>query len=146
MYRHDFGIICSQNLCRNYLVVLPGLLYFMTYTSAHHQGMIKAFRLHFWGVAMTSVFFFNAMMKTSESFPVYSSINVIPCYIFVWIQKCSKFQFKLNYCSVQQKMLQSPYFFFDVVYLHNGVEEVGDETSWRVSEWPEEGATTALEV
>ncbi|XP_041791548.1 BRISC and BRCA1-A complex member 1 isoform X2 [Chelmon rostratus] len=28
-------------------------------------------------------------------------------------------------------MLQSPYFFFDVVYLHNGVEEQGDETSWR---------------
>lgn len=31
-------------------------------------------------------------------------------------------------------MLQSPYFFFDVVYLHNGLEEQGDETSWRVSE------------
>lgn len=31
-----------------------------------------------------------------------------------------------------QKMLQSPYFFFDVVCLHNGVEEQGDETSWRV--------------
>lgn len=31
-------------------------------------------------------------------------------------------------------MLQSPYFFFDVVYLHNDVEEPGDETSWRVSE------------
>lgn len=30
-------------------------------------------------------------------------------------------------------MLQSPYFFFDVVYLHNGVEEQGDETNWRVS-------------
>nr|XP_040040027.1 BRISC and BRCA1-A complex member 1 isoform X2 [Gasterosteus aculeatus aculeatus] len=29
------------------------------------------------------------------------------------------------------KMLQSPYFFFDVVYLHNGMEEQGDETSWR---------------
>ncbi|XP_030584077.1 BRISC and BRCA1-A complex member 1 [Archocentrus centrarchus] len=29
------------------------------------------------------------------------------------------------------KMLQSPYFFFDVVYLHNGVEEQSDETSWR---------------
>ncbi|XP_078478825.1 BRISC and BRCA1-A complex member 1 isoform X3 [Lampetra planeri] len=29
------------------------------------------------------------------------------------------------------KMLQSPYFFFDVVYLHNGAEEQGDETSWR---------------
>ncbi|XP_034738070.1 BRISC and BRCA1-A complex member 1 [Etheostoma cragini] len=29
------------------------------------------------------------------------------------------------------KMLQSPYFFFDVVYLHNGAEEQGDDTSWR---------------
>ncbi|KAM4548209.1 BRISC and BRCA1-A complex member 1 [Odontesthes bonariensis] len=29
------------------------------------------------------------------------------------------------------KMLQSPYFFFDVVYLHNGIEEQGDDTSWR---------------
>lgn len=37
-------------------------------------------------------------------------------------------------CVLPQKMLQSPYFFFDVVYLHNGVEEQGDETSWRVSE------------
>lgn len=32
-----------------------------------------------------------------------------------------------------QKMLQSPYFFFDVVYLHNGVEDQAEETSWRVS-------------
>ncbi|CAL9696466.1 unnamed protein product [Knipowitschia caucasica] len=29
------------------------------------------------------------------------------------------------------KMLQSPYFFFDVVYLHNGMDEQGDESSWR---------------
>ncbi|XP_068599429.1 BRISC and BRCA1-A complex member 1 [Brachionichthys hirsutus] len=29
------------------------------------------------------------------------------------------------------KMLQSPYFFFDVVYLHNGVDEQADETCWR---------------
>lgn len=36
-------------------------------------------------------------------------------------------------------MLQSPYFFFDVVYLHNGVEEAGDETSWRVSEQDGDG-------
>ena len=35
-------------------------------------------------------------------------------------------------------MLQSPYFFFDVVYLHNGVDEQGDETSWRVSESADE--------
>lgn len=29
------------------------------------------------------------------------------------------------------KMLQSPYFFFDLVYLHNGAEEQGDESSWK---------------
>ncbi|NXK49849.1 BABA1 protein, partial [Chauna torquata] len=32
-----------------------------------------------------------------------------------------------------KKMLQCPYFFFDVVYIHNGVEEKEDETSWKVS-------------
>ena len=31
-----------------------------------------------------------------------------------------------------QKMLQCPYFFFDVVYIHNGAEEKEDETSWKV--------------
>ncbi|NWY58984.1 BABA1 protein, partial [Chionis minor] len=30
-----------------------------------------------------------------------------------------------------KKMLQCPYFFFDVVYIHNGVEEKEDETSWK---------------
>ncbi|XP_072295288.1 BRISC and BRCA1-A complex member 1 [Eucyclogobius newberryi] len=29
------------------------------------------------------------------------------------------------------KMLQSPYFFFDVVYLHNGADETADEAGWR---------------
>lgn len=29
-------------------------------------------------------------------------------------------------------MLHCPYFFFDVVYIHNGVEEKDDETSWKV--------------
>ncbi len=29
-------------------------------------------------------------------------------------------------------MLQSPYFFFDVVYLHNGTEEQVEDTSWKV--------------
>ncbi|XP_028818489.1 BRISC and BRCA1-A complex member 1 [Denticeps clupeoides] len=29
------------------------------------------------------------------------------------------------------KMLQSPYFFFDVVHLHNGAEESGEESSWK---------------
>lgn len=30
-----------------------------------------------------------------------------------------------------KKMLQSPYFFFDVVYLHNGTEEQTEDTSWK---------------
>lgn len=30
-------------------------------------------------------------------------------------------------------MLQCPYFFFDVVYIHNGAEDKEDEMSWKVS-------------
>lgn len=41
-------------------------------------------------------------------------------------------------------MLQSPYFFFDVVYLHNGVEEQGDEASWRVRQ-PAEGSLRSFD-
>ncbi|KAM3620309.1 uncharacterized protein V6R79_021375 [Siganus canaliculatus] len=40
-------------------------------------------------------------------------------------------QLQFNPPEAVSKMLQSPYFFFDVVYLHNGAEEQGDETSWR---------------
>ncbi|NXF00336.1 BABA1 protein, partial [Menura novaehollandiae] len=30
-----------------------------------------------------------------------------------------------------KKLLQCPYFFFDVVYIHNGLEEKEDESSWK---------------
>lgn len=40
-------------------------------------------------------------------------------------------QLQFNPSEAVNKMLLSPYFFFDVVYLHNGVDEQGDETSWR---------------
>ncbi|NWX92205.1 BABA1 protein, partial [Nothoprocta pentlandii] len=30
-----------------------------------------------------------------------------------------------------KKMLQCPYFFFDVVYIHNGAEDKDEETSWK---------------
>ncbi|XP_037104547.1 BRISC and BRCA1-A complex member 1 [Syngnathus acus] len=40
-------------------------------------------------------------------------------------------QLQLNPSEAVSKMLQSPYFFFDVVYLHNGAEEHGEDTSWR---------------
>ncbi|XP_062308463.1 BRISC and BRCA1-A complex member 1 [Osmerus eperlanus] len=40
-------------------------------------------------------------------------------------------QLMFNPSEAISKMLQSPYFFFDVVYLHNGAEDQGDESSWR---------------
>ncbi|KFO81626.1 BRISC and BRCA1-A complex member 1, partial [Cuculus canorus] len=46
-----------------------------------------------------------------------------------------------------KKMLQCPYFFFDVVYIHNGVEEKDDETSWRCmpssAAWTPKAPTTS---
>uniref|UniRef100_A0A3P8WMY5 BRISC and BRCA1-A complex member 1 n=1 Tax=Cynoglossus semilaevis TaxID=244447 RepID=A0A3P8WMY5_CYNSE len=49
--------------------------------------------------------------------------------VLVYSRNAGQLQF--NPSEAVSKMLQSPYFFFDVVYLHNGVEEQGDETSWR---------------
>ena len=31
-----------------------------------------------------------------------------------------------------QKMFQCPYFFFDIVYIHNGTEEKEEDMSWKV--------------
>lgn len=61
---------------------------------------------------MHSGFLFNSKFPPYSLFALRNS-----CFLFVSLQK----------------MLQSPYFFFDVIYLHNGLEEQGDETSWRVS-------------
>ncbi|RXN31915.1 BRISC and BRCA1-A complex member 1 [Labeo rohita] len=38
---------------------------------------------------------------------------------------------QFNPSDAAKKMLQSPYFFFDVVYLHNGTEEQTEDTSWK---------------
>ncbi|XP_063056580.1 BRISC and BRCA1-A complex member 1 [Engraulis encrasicolus] len=40
-------------------------------------------------------------------------------------------QLQFNPSDAVNKMLQSPYFFFDVVYLHNGADEQAEENSWR---------------
>lgn len=40
-------------------------------------------------------------------------------------------QLQFNPSEAVGKMLQSPYFFLDVVYLHNGAEDQGEECSWR---------------
>ncbi|CAK6975337.1 BRISC and BRCA1-A complex member 1 [Scomber scombrus] len=49
--------------------------------------------------------------------------------VLIYSRQAGQLQF--NPSEAVSKMLQSPYFFFDVVYLHNGVEDQGDETSWR---------------
>lgn len=49
--------------------------------------------------------------------------------VLIYSRHAGPFQF--NPSEAVSKMLQSSYFFFDVVYLHNGVDEQGDETSWR---------------
>ncbi|XP_027884689.1 BRISC and BRCA1-A complex member 1 [Xiphophorus couchianus] len=49
--------------------------------------------------------------------------------VLIYSRHAGPLQF--NPSEALSKMLQSPYFFFDVVYLHNGMEEQGDETSWR---------------
>ncbi|NXG60286.1 BABA1 protein, partial [Hemiprocne comata] len=40
-------------------------------------------------------------------------------------------QFSMSEHMKAGKMLHCPYFFFDVVYIHNGAEEKEDETSWK---------------
>ncbi|TNN35594.1 BRISC and BRCA1-A complex member 1 [Liparis tanakae] len=49
--------------------------------------------------------------------------------VLVYSRHAGRLQFSPS--EAVSKMLQSPYFFFDVVYLHNGVEEQGEEASWR---------------
>uniref|UniRef100_A0A3B4AN56 BRISC and BRCA1-A complex member 1 n=1 Tax=Periophthalmus magnuspinnatus TaxID=409849 RepID=A0A3B4AN56_9GOBI len=51
--------------------------------------------------------------------------------VLIYSRQAGPLQFNPSEAVSLQKMLQSPYFFFDVVYLHNGMDEQGDETSWR---------------
>lgn len=58
-------------------------------------------------------------------------INVACRYVLV---KVHRGEFNAVHRHCPQKMLQSPYFFFDVIYLHNGADEHGDEGSWKVGD------------
>ncbi|XP_058256967.1 BRISC and BRCA1-A complex member 1 [Hemibagrus wyckioides] len=40
-------------------------------------------------------------------------------------------QLQFNPSDAVSKMLRSPYFFFDVIYLHNGADEQMEDSSWR---------------
>ncbi|KAJ8408306.1 hypothetical protein AAFF_G00257200 [Aldrovandia affinis] len=75
----------------------------------------------------------NVILQKIE-LPFMENIQTIPPpfvvrTLLVYSRHAGLLQF--NPSEAVSKMLQSPYFFFDVVYLHNGAEEQGDESSWK---------------
>uniref|UniRef100_A0A3B4ALL7 BRISC and BRCA1-A complex member 1 n=1 Tax=Periophthalmus magnuspinnatus TaxID=409849 RepID=A0A3B4ALL7_9GOBI len=75
---------------------------------------------------------FNGRQKIE--LPMTENVQTIPPpyvirTVLIYSRQAGPLQF--NPSEAVSKMLQSPYFFFDVVYLHNGMDEQGDETSWR---------------
>uniref|UniRef100_A0A8B9IS30 LEM domain-containing protein n=1 Tax=Amazona collaria TaxID=241587 RepID=A0A8B9IS30_9PSIT len=78
---------------------------------------------------------FNLIQQKIE-LPVTENVQTIPPpyvvrTILVFGRPGCQPQFSMS--EHMKKMLQCPYFFFDVVYIHNGVEEKDDETSWKVN-------------
>ncbi|KAM6231985.1 LOW QUALITY PROTEIN: BRISC and BRCA1-A complex member 1 [Harpia harpyja] len=76
---------------------------------------------------------FNLIQQKIE-LPVTENVQTIPPpyvvrTILVFGRPGCQPQFSMS--EHMKKMLQCPYFFFDVVYIHNGVEEKDDETSWK---------------
>lgn len=74
------------------------------------------------------------VIRQKIELPLMENIQTIPPpyvvrTVLIYSRHAGQLQFSPS--EAVSKMLQSPYFFFDVVYLHNGVEEQGDETSWR---------------
>ncbi|XP_041912341.1 BRISC and BRCA1-A complex member 1 [Alosa sapidissima] len=75
----------------------------------------------------------NVILQKIE-LPLMENVQTIPPpfvvrTILIYSRHAGQLQF--NPSDAVSKMLQSPYFFFDVVYLHNGADEQGDESSWR---------------
>ncbi|XP_053312023.1 BRISC and BRCA1-A complex member 1 [Spea bombifrons] len=74
---------------------------------------------------------FNLIQQRTE-FPVTDNVQTIPPpyvvrIILIYSRPAS--QPPLTLTENMKKMLQCPYFFFDVIYIHNGTEE--DELSWK---------------
>ncbi|KAJ0032762.1 hypothetical protein NQD34_002843 [Periophthalmus magnuspinnatus] len=79
-------------------------------------------------------YFFNTCSRQKIELPMTENVQTIPPpyvirTVLIYSRQAGPLQF--NPSEAVSKMLQSPYFFFDVVYLHNGMDEQGDETSWR---------------
>ncbi|XP_060243393.1 BRISC and BRCA1-A complex member 1 isoform X3 [Meriones unguiculatus] len=75
---------------------------------------------------------FNGQQKTE--LPVTENVQTIPPpyvvrTILVYSRLPCQPQFSLT--EPMKKMFQCPYFFFDIVYIHNGAEEKEDEMSWK---------------
>nr|XP_011755614.1 BRISC and BRCA1-A complex member 1 isoform X3 [Macaca nemestrina] len=75
---------------------------------------------------------FNGQQKTE--LPVTENVQTIPPpyvvrTILVYSRPPCQPQFSLT--EPMKKMFQCPYFFFDVVYIHNGTEEKEEEMSWK---------------
>ncbi|XP_060243392.1 BRISC and BRCA1-A complex member 1 isoform X2 [Meriones unguiculatus] len=76
---------------------------------------------------------FNLIQQKTE-LPVTENVQTIPPpyvvrTILVYSRLPCQPQFSLT--EPMKKMFQCPYFFFDIVYIHNGAEEKEDEMSWK---------------
>ncbi|CAB1323843.1 unnamed protein product [Coregonus sp. 'balchen'] len=75
-----------------------------------------------------------SVIRQKIELPLMDNIQTIPPpfvvrTLLIYSRHAGQLQF--NPSDAVNNMLQSPYFFFDVVYLHNGAEEQGNEASWR---------------
>ncbi|XP_034529723.1 BRISC and BRCA1-A complex member 1 [Notolabrus celidotus] len=74
------------------------------------------------------------VIRQKIELPLMDNVQTIPPpyvvrTVLIYSRQAGQLQF--NPSEAFSKILQSPYFFFDVVYLHNGAEEQGDDTNWR---------------
>ncbi|KAJ3599301.1 hypothetical protein NHX12_033264 [Muraenolepis orangiensis] len=74
------------------------------------------------------------VIRQKIELPIMDNVQTIPPpfvvrTLLVYSRQVGQLQFTPS--DAVSKMLQSPYFFFDVVYLHNGAEDPADDSSWR---------------
>uniref|UniRef100_K7G718 BRISC and BRCA1 A complex member 1 n=1 Tax=Pelodiscus sinensis TaxID=13735 RepID=K7G718_PELSI len=75
-----------------------------------------------------------SLIQQKIELPVTENVQTIPPpyvirTILVYSRPACQPQFSMT--EQMKKMLQCPYFFFDVVYIHNGAEDKEEETSWK---------------
>ncbi|XP_072775351.1 BRISC and BRCA1-A complex member 1 [Taeniopygia guttata] len=74
---------------------------------------------------------FNLIQQKVE-LPVTESVPTIPPpFVLRTILVLGRCQPPFGGAEQAKKLLQCPYFFFDVVYIHNGLDEKEDESSWK---------------